>query len=217
MFRPLAFLALCLATAGAQAADARAAFEAFTRGLQGLSGRFEQQVYDARGQVKEASEGVVELQAPRQFRWEYQQPHPQLIVADGDHIWVHDPDLEQVSVRIQSHEEANSPLAVLIDPAELDRQFAVGEGGHSEGLHWLSLRPRKEEAAGFESARLGFGPAGLVQMEIVDGIGQRTVIRYSQWRRNPGFAAGHFRFVPPEDADVVGAQAEAAQVIPLED
>ena len=217
MFRPFAFLALCLASAGAQAADARAAFDAFTRGLQGLSGGFEQQVFDARGEVKEASEGRVELQAPRQFRWEYQRPFPQLIVADGDHIWVYDPDLEQVDVRIQSHEEANSPLAVLIDPGELDRQFVVSEGGRSEGLQWLALAPRKEDAAGFESARLGFGPAGLARMEIVDGIGRRTLIRFSQWRRNPGFAADHFRFVPPKGVDVVGTQAEGAQVIPLQD
>ncbi len=31
-------------------------------------------------------------------------------------------------------------------------------------------------------------------MEITDAVGQRTVISFSGWKRNPGFAAGTFSF-----------------------
>ena len=126
--RRLTLLLLLLASPLVHA-DARAQLDAFSGGVKGLSADFRQRVYDPDGRLGEESTGTVQLRAPRQFRWEYLKPFPQLIVADGDHVWVYDPDLEQVNVRNQSAEENNSPLAVLIDPTELERQFKVKEGG----------------------------------------------------------------------------------------
>jgi hypothetical protein len=83
-----------------------------------------------------------------------------------------------VTVRNQSAEEQGSPLAVLIDPTELDRQYKVSEGGVSGGLEWLVLAPKKRDDAAFSSARLGFGPTGLARMEMQDSLGQRTVIGF---------------------------------------
>ena len=194
---------------------ARQRMTAFSKGLKGLDARFEQRVFDPNGRPAETSSGSVKLSAPRQFRWEYIKPAPQLIVADGDHIWIYDPELEQVTVRNQSMEEQSSPLAVLIDPTELERQYKVSEGVKSGGLEWLVLVPKKLEDAPFQKARLGFGPAGLVRMELNDGLGQRTVIGFSQWQRNPAFAAGTFRFTPPKGVDVVGSISPGAQVSPL--
>ena len=188
---------------------------AFTKGLKGLDARFEQRVFDPNGRPSETSSGSVKLFAPRQFRWEYLKPAPQLIVADGDHIWIYDPELEQVTVRNQSMEEQGSPLAVLIDPTELDRQYKVSDGGKVGGLDWLVLVPRKEEDAPFQKAKLGFGAAGLVRMELNDGLGQRTVIGFGPWQRNPAFGAGTFRFTPPKGVDVVGSVMPGAQVSPL--
>lgn len=196
-------------------AGAREQMNAFTKGLTGLDARFEQRVYDPNGRPSDSSSGSVKLSAPRQFRWEYQKPSPQLIVADGDHIWVYDPELEQVTVRNQSFEEQGSPLSVLIDPTELERQYRVSEGGTSDGLAWLVLLPKKGEDAPFQKARLGFGPRGLVRMELNDALGQRTVIGFSPWRRNPNFPAGTFRFTPPKGTDVVGDVSPGATVTPL--
>ena len=69
-------------------ASARSQLVAFTRGLKGLDASFTQQVYDPNGRKADHSSGSVRMSAPRQFRWEYRQPAPQLIVADGDHIWI---------------------------------------------------------------------------------------------------------------------------------
>ncbi|MFN3903751.1 outer membrane lipoprotein chaperone LolA [Rehaibacterium terrae] len=199
------------------AVDAAARLDAFTKGLQGLDGRFVQRVFDANGQLSEESSGRVALKAPRQFRWEYERPFPQLIVADGDHVWIFDPDLEQVTVRNQSHEEQGSPLAALIDPGELHRQFDTADGGEQDGLAWLVLTPKNTEGAQFASARLGFDGDGLKRMSLQDSLGQRTEVVFEQWRRNPNFAAGHFRFVPPAGVDVIGEVGEGAQAFPIED
>jgi len=211
----VALSALLLSTSAF--AGAREQMTAFTKGLKGLDARFDQRVYDPNGRQSDASSGNVKLSAPRQFRWEYQKPSPQLIVADGDHIWIHDPELEQVTVRNQSFEEQGSPLSVLIDPTELDRQYKVSEGGNSGGLEWLVLAPKNRDDAPFQQARLGFGPSGLVRMEMQDALGQRTVIGFGPWQRNPRFPAATFRFTPPKGADVVGTPVKSAQVTPLRD
>lgn len=194
--------ALLLATNAANA-GARDQLNTFTKGLQGLDGQFSQQVFDARGKQKESSTGRVAVSAPRLFRWEYVKPYPQLIVADGKTVWVHDPDLQQVSKRPQGVEEANSPLAILLDPSKLDRDFAVKDAGASAGIEWLQITPKRADAP-FKTAKLGFGKAGLSQMEYVDALGQRTRISFSGWKRNPVFGKGTFVYVPAKGVDVIG-------------
>lgn len=186
-------------------AGARDDLNVFTKGLKGLDGQFAQQVFDAKGKLKERSSGKVALSAPRLFRWEYVKPYPQLIVADGKTVWVHDPDLQQVTKRPQGVEEQNSPLSALIDPGKLDAQFVVKEDGASGGLEWLVLTPKGDAAdASFRTARLGFAKSGLVKMQVVDALGQRTEIDFSGWKRNPAFPASTFRYVPPKGVDVIG-------------
>ncbi|HET9048365.1 MAG TPA: outer membrane lipoprotein carrier protein LolA [Chiayiivirga sp.] len=200
----------------ARAADPHATLAAFTEGLKGLSGQFHQTVIDANEQVTEDSRGTLALSVPRQFRWSYESPFPQLIVADGDRIWIYDPDLEQVQVRPQGAEEQQSPLSALIDPSELDRQFTLSEGGNEDGLAWVRLVPKAEDAP-FSTARLGFSANELARMEMIDALGQKTVVRFSGWQRNPEFDAGTFRFVAPPGVDVIGESSAAAQAFPIHD
>lgn len=200
----LAFMVLCFSSVSM--AGPREKLQVFTAGLKGLEGQFSQQVFDNKGKRKESSSGRVALSAPRLFRWEYLKPYPQLIVADGKKVWVYDPDLKQASVRPQGAEEQNSPLAALIDPQRLDQDFNVKDGGAKDGLDWLELTPKQGDDAGFQNARLGFDKAGLVRMQILDALGQRTDISFTGWKRNPAFSAKTFRFTPPKGADVVGAQ-----------
>jgi len=194
-----------LLAAGTAHAGGRESLDAFTKGLKGLDGQFSQQVFDSKGKRKDASSGRVALSAPRLFRWEYIKPYPQLIVADGSKVWVYDPDLKQVTVRPQGAEEQNSPLAALIDPQKLSRDFNVKDAGNQGGLAWLELTPKQQvDGAGFQNARLGFDATGLARMQILDALGQRTDIAFSGWKRNPAFAAKTFRFTPPKGIDVVG-------------
>ena len=201
--RIAALTAALLFASSAANAGARDDLNAFTKGLKGLDGQFSQQVFDARGKQKERASGRVAVSAPRLFRWEYTKPNPQLIVADGKTVWVYEPDLQQASKRAQGVEEANSPLAILLDPSKLDRDFVVKEAGTRDGLEWLQLTPKQAEA-GFKTAKLGFGNGGLAQMEYVDALGQRTKIAFTGWKRNPAFAKGTFVYVPAKGVDVIG-------------
>lgn len=189
----------------------------FTNGLKGLDGHFVQRVFTSNGRLKEESSGRVALSAPRQFRWEYVKPNPQLIVADGDHVWIYDPDLEQVTVKNQNAEEQQSALTVLIDPGELDRSYKLADAGTQDGVKWVALTPKKvSDDSQFKQAKLGFDPqGGLQRMTIEDTLGQRTEISFADWQRNPKFAKGLFAFKPPKGVDVVGDPGQSAQVSPL--
>ncbi|MDX1654714.1 MAG: outer membrane lipoprotein chaperone LolA, partial [Candidatus Competibacteraceae bacterium] len=83
----------------------------YFQGLQSLSGDFVQQVFDADGRLLETSEGRMWMQRPERFRWDYRTPFPQLVVADGERIWLYDQELEQVTVKPMDTAMGSTPLA----------------------------------------------------------------------------------------------------------
>ena len=213
--RYLMFALLLATSATAVAADnARARLDTFSKGLNSISGSFEQSVVDANAGKTKTSRGTLALKAPRQFRWETTTPFKQTIIADGDKVWVYDPDLEQVSVRAQGTEEAHSPLTVLTDLSQLDRDFTASEQGEHDGLSWLRLKSKDKEPQ-FEYADLGFDGAGLARMTFKDTLGNSTEIRFSAWQRNAKLAGDAFKFTVPKGVDVIGDPTPAAEVRPL--
>lgn len=206
---------LMLLTNAVFAADARARLEAFANGLNALSGQFTQTTSDANGEVQEESHGTLALAAPRQFRWQYEDPFPQLIVADGNDVWIYDQDLEQVTVRNQSTEESQSPLTVLVDLSQLDRDYVVQNLKDRAGLSWLGMTSRAKEPP-FKRIEIGFDAQGPKRMLLEDLLGNRTEWAFSNWQRNPKLAADTFKFTPPAGVDVIGEPTEAAEAIPLQ-
>jgi len=214
--RLLSCVVLLLTCPCVHAADtARAKLDAFAKGISAISADFEQQVHDPNGGGKD-SRGTLALKAPRQFRWQVTKPHEQLIVADGEKVWIYDPDLEQVTVRAQGSEEAHSPLTVLTDLSQLDRDFTATEHGERDGLSWLRLKSKDKEPQ-FEHADLGFDASGLARMAFKDTLGNETEIRFARWQRNPKLATDAFKFTPPKGVDVVGDPTPAAEVHPVKD
>jgi outer membrane lipoprotein carrier protein len=212
--RHLLIACALLMSANAVADTARARMEAFSKDLKSVTATFTQSVTDANGEKGDTSQGTLALQAPRQFRWETKEPYQQTIVADGQRIWVYEPDLSQVSVRSQSGEEAHSPLTVLTDLGQLDAQFTASESGERDSLSWLKLVSKAKEPE-FEYAELGFSAKTLDRMVFKDQLGNTTEIRFDDWKRNPPIAADTFKFTPPKGVDVIGNTDPGAEVYPV--
>jgi len=210
----LFFAALCAPALAAESARTR--LDTFAKDLRSVSAHFEQQAFDPKGGAGKTSRGELALKAPRQFRWDTVAPYKQLIVADGEKVWIYDADLEQVSVRAQGTEEAHSPLTVLTDLSQLDRDFATSEQGELDGLSWLRLKSKDKDPQ-FAYADLGFDATNLVRMRFEDTLGDKTEIRFSDWKRNPALAADAFRFTPPKGVDVVGDPTPTAEAHPVKD
>jgi outer membrane lipoprotein carrier protein len=194
----LAFL--CASAAHAGAIDR---FRDFARTTQSARASFEQKVLDKSGRLVQESKGSFVFQRPGKFRWTYAKPNDQLIVGDGERVWIYDRDLNQVTVRKLRSALGSTPAALLAGSGDIEKAFELSEGGERDGLEWLEAKPREREA-GFERVRMGFNSDGVQAMELTDHFGQTTVLRFSGLVRNPKVEPGEFRFEPPKGADVLG-------------
>ena len=177
-------------------------FQSFLRTTQAARADFQQKVFDKSGKTVQESRGNFSFLRPGRFRWTYVKP-PQVIVGDGERVWIHDADLNQVTVRRASRVLGATPAALLAGASDLDKSFELVDAGAKDGLEWMEARPREKES-GFERIRLGLSATGVEAMELVDHFGQTTVLRFSNMVRNPQFDAGTFRFTPPKGVDVLG-------------
>jgi len=207
-FNPLVGLLLllgCLASAAAAAQDnaGRQQLEQFSAGLETLHAQFDQKVISTDGSVADESSGEVWLSRPQRFRWAYGGDFPELVVADGARIWIYDETLEQVTVKDQSREASDSPLALLTDPEQLERQFEIREVGEAEGMKLLELRSRRADSE-FERILLGLNENRLEVMIMEDAFGLRTELRFHGIERNLPLDDSLFTFVPPAGVDLIG-------------
>jgi len=143
------FLILLLAVASSVEAAAIDRFKTFVRSTQSARGEFEQKVHDRSGKVTQESKGSFVFQRPGLFRWLYAKPVDQVIVGDGERVWIHDRDLNQVTVRKLSRALGSTPAALLAGSADVEKAFELSEAGAKDGLEWLEAKPREREA-GFE-------------------------------------------------------------------
>ena len=198
------FLILWLALLSASAqADSLDRFKAFVRNTQSARADFEQKVHDRSGKLTQESKGSFVFQRPGLFRWVYAKPVDQVIVGDGERVWIHDRDLNQVTVRKLSRALGSTPAALLAGSADIEKAFELSDAGAKDGLEWLEAKPREREA-GFERVRMGFDAQGLRAMELLDHFNQTTLLGFTNLRRNPKVDRSEFRFEPPKGTDVLG-------------
>ena len=205
-FRPVLLLAMIFAASCAWAGSsgpARSALEQFAVELDRFQAEFTQTVKSQDGRVQDQTFGKVWLQSPDKLRWVYLGEFPETIVADGVNIWIYDESLQQVTVKPQSGQAANSPLMILTDVGQLDEQFQVTELGDFEDMLLLELKSLDAESE-FERILLGFDTGGIRMMTMEDAFGQRTEIQFENILRNQAVEPQLFSFTPPEGADVVG-------------
>lgn len=206
-------LALLIATAlHISAAESIAAtddyqqLDRFMRGLQTLEAEFTQTLQDSHGQVVEKSSGTLAIQRPDRFRWDYRQPNQQLIVSDGQRLWLYDKDLEQVTVRRLEQNLVGTPAMLLSGTADLRESFIVEKVEQSKGWSWIDLAPKRTDTD-FKHVRLGLREDELGYMELSDKLGQTTLLAFSKFKRNPKLPAERFSFTPPAGVDVIGDAA----------
>ncbi len=196
-----ALLMLGLALPAAQA-DTVDTLRAFTRDVQTGRASFTQTVTSPDGAKKKSSSGSFEFSRPNRFRFAYSKPFEQLIVSDGAKVWLHDIDLNQVSVRLLDQALGGTPAALLAGGA-LDKDFELTAQPARDGLDWVLATPRTKDG-NVTQLRVGFRGKDLAALEIVDAFGQRSQLLFSGVQQGLALAPERFRFVPPPGVDVIG-------------
>ncbi len=177
-------------------------FLAFNASAKTATARFEQEVYDRGGKVVERASGTFAFARPGKFRWTYDKPHQQVLVGDGTKLWIHDPDLNQVTVKRIGRAISSTPAALLAGKDDITTLFTLRDAGTSDGLAWVEATPKTQDT-GFERVRLGLQGRTLAAMELFDQLGGHTRLRFSELKANAPVAPETFRFTPPKGADVL--------------
>ncbi|MEQ1837031.1 MAG: outer membrane lipoprotein chaperone LolA [Candidatus Nitrotoga sp.] len=165
---------------------------------------FTQEVQDKKGKRIQSASGSMQFVRPGKFRWEYRKPYEQVIVGDGVKFWLHDVELNQVTVKKMDAALGSSPAALLSGSNEIERGFVLKDTGARDDLDWLQALPHTQDT-GFEKILMAFNAqAELAVMELHDALGNKTVLKFSKLKRNPKLSPQLFKFVPPKGADVLG-------------
>ena len=191
--------ALAAATAHAGGLDD---FLAFNSSTKSATARFEQQVFDRAGKTVERAEGTFAFARPGKFRWTYDKPHKQVLVGDGARLWIHDPDLNQVTVKRMEGAISSTPAALLAGKDDITKLFTLKDAGSADGLAWVEASPRSQDT-GFERVRLGLKARALAAMELHDQLGGRTLLRFVDLKPNAAVPPQTFVFAAPKGADVI--------------
>ncbi len=178
------------------------AFERFFNEINTFEARFGQVVLDDNLTPVDDGQGTVWIKRPGLFRWNYAPPDAQEIVGDGERVWLHDIDLEQVTVRNQADALGRTPAILLAGSADLASTYAIEDIGTQGDVDWVNLIPEDPES-GFTEVRIGFEDRRLRLMELIDTLDQRTRISFVDLKENLPLADEIFEFVPPVGIDII--------------
>ena len=159
---------------------------------------------EAAGRAK-TSRGSFAFMRPDRFRFDYVKPFEQTIVADGKTLWLHDQDLNQVTSRSQAQALGSTPAALVASSAsiaKLSEVFELADEPDGQGMSWVRATPRQRDGQ-LKSVRVGFAQGELAVLDMEDGFGQRSTIRFEGFKTHSTLPASQFQFKPPAGADVL--------------
>jgi outer membrane lipoprotein carrier protein len=177
----------------------------FVRDVKTGHAQFTQTVTSPDGAKKKTSSGSFDFARPNRFRFAYAKPFEQTIVADGQTLWLHDVDLNQVTSRKQSQALGSTPAALIAAAPDLNalrKDFNLEAAGEKDGLQGVQATPKAKEGQ-LHSVKVGLRGNELAALEILDSFGQRSVLTFTKMELNAAVPPELFQFKPPQGADVV--------------
>ncbi len=185
-------------------AHAQTPAQAFLQHLNAISAmqaNFSQTVR-ARKRVIQRTRGTMAMQRPELFRWHIQKPMDQLVITNGKTVWIYDKDLQQVRIRKADRDKDLNPAQLLSGRGNtLVRYYTVERKDEPPYVNF-ALRPRNRRL-NFTYLLFRFKGNVLLQMQLVDQIGQNSDVRFSAIKINRPLARRQFYFTPPAGVDVI--------------
>lgn len=167
---------------------------------------FRQLILDEGLHVVEESTGLMWMQRPDLFRWEYFEPYSQTIVGDGTDVWIYDPDLQQTTVRRFADVVERSAAEILAGVDNIEEFYLVNDMGVQGEIGWVRLEPKDIDSAQFQSMHLGFDGRSLSVIQILEKLGNTTRLQFYDSMMNESLDSATFQFELPEDVDLIDAR-----------
>jgi outer membrane lipoprotein carrier protein len=193
------FLIACAMLFAASQASAHK-IDDFLAGLNTFQADFEQVVEGDNG-ISKPLYGVFYLKRPGQFRWDYKGKEAQLIVADGNRVWLLDRELDQVSHQAQKKALRGTPAQLLSQKEKVEKHFRIQRDYDAEGLQWTLLVPKDSEGQ-VDQVSVAFKDGELKRLVMTDKFNQTTRFKFSNSKRNPKLKGSLFKFKAPAGFDI---------------
>jgi len=176
-----------------------------------VTAQFVQQSFDGKGGLLQTLEGQLKAKAPGKFLWQTKPPYEQLMVTDGETLWLFDQDLEQVTVQpLDKRIETTPALLLTGELNQIDAAYEVFAEQLQQEWHFVLL-PKTPDAL-FDRLRLEINEHNKLQRMIIkDEIGQKTILSFSNLQQNAKLDDTIFTFTPPEGVDVISQGAMGVQ------
>ncbi|WP_405121066.1 outer membrane lipoprotein chaperone LolA [Pseudomonas leptonychotis] len=169
---------------------------------QTITARFSQLTLDGSGTQLQETAGQLSLKRPGLFRWHTDAPMEQLLVSNGEKVWLYDPDLQQVTIQTLDQRLTHTPALLLSgDVSKIRENFEISHKESGDVVDFI-LKPKSKDTL-FDSLRLSFRNKVLNDMQLIDSIGQRTNILFLNVKMNEPLDDAQFTFEVPAGADVI--------------
>ena len=171
--------------------------------INSLSAHFKQTIHDHTGTLLQQAEGSLTVKQPRRFHWLTEQPYKQLVVTNGEKLWLYDIDLEQITQQTFTADLDKTPALLLSGEVDqISKQYQVAVTEAADKTLTFTLTPNQPDNL-FKQLSISFNNRQLLGMTLKDSFEQLTTIVFSDLKLNADIADSLFEFVPADGIDVI--------------
>ncbi|GAB4223067.1 MAG: outer membrane lipoprotein chaperone LolA [Francisella sp.] len=170
------------------------------KNINSMSANFTQKMIDGQNNNNVNSKGYMTLKKPQYFKWETTSPNKQIIISNGEKLFIYDGDLEQLIIKKVSNDIAQYPYLILLskNADNINKLFKVSQKGENTYI----LKPKDDQM--IDNIKIQFTPTNqLKYLEISTSLHQLTQIDFSNTKINENINNTTFNFKAPKGTDII--------------
>jgi len=162
--------------------------------------------------LTDTAHGKVVFKRPDKVRWEYETPSPQMIISNGDVLWVYKPEENQVVVgEAESLMGRGKGVSFLVDIFSIRDYFEthITDSRKKEGCYVLRLEPL-EEMPHLSDVHLFISQKTyhVLEIELTNAFDEITSIVFDNIKMDKKIDDSEFEFEIPIDAEVIALDVQ---------
>lgn len=163
-----------------------------------INAEFSQRVSSPEGKILDDSRGTLAISRPGKFRWEVLTPEEELIVSDGQTMWLYSPFIEQVSLLNLSDAIQGTPFILLSGANESQwANYQVKKVNDQFKVKNIS-GTTQERSFIFEFNKLG----QVSKFVVIEALGQRSEFKLAHKAIAKPWSSAFFDFKIPVGVEI---------------
>ncbi|MFT6141912.1 MAG: outer membrane lipoprotein carrier protein [Psychromonas sp.] len=163
-----------------------------------INAEFSQQVSSSQGKILDDSRGTLAISRPGKFRWEVLMPEEELIVSNGQTMWMYSPFIEQVTLLNLSDAIQGTPFILLSGANESQwADYQVNKINDQFTVNNIA------DTVQDRSFIFEFNNSGQVsKFVVIEALGQRSEFKLNHKALAKPWPETFFDFKIPADVDI---------------